>query len=551
MDNGDSGRAAVEPAALERLFVAGRLSRGQFLQGLLAAGVTASGIENLLGAGVRPALAADATPRYLVLIVLDAFRPDYLDLAPMPALTALASEGVYYDGAWVGQMESVTPVSHASLSTGALPSRTGVVGFEWRNGLTKAESLDGWPPYVLKGDLEEDLRLSGTSSIPMAIKAANPQARIVSISSEKVYAADAMGGPAADYILYDAYGPHNLTLVHSAVPGHVPPPSFFKHPLLGTPHVPVRSFHEWDQLSGRLARAAFDEFRPAALMVNLPGSDVYGHAYGPAVPTVMRNVAVGQDHDIALIVAAYKKAGIYDQTLFVVVADHGMVQNSRAVDVSVIKSVVQAAGGKYFFHWGGTGACIWLHNWWHARSVAGALSKVKGVTAAYYQVNHHGVHQYLPAPGMQIAPDLDAANQFLLSTFAGKRGPDVVAPFRENTIGRIHRYAHGDHGGLNWGSQHVPLIMRGPGVAAGAVSHYPARLVDVAPTVLRLLGVSHGRMDGVVLADALTGAGADEVAAQAALEPVLTAHRSALVAQSQQDIAEDARLGIHPPPAPP
>jgi predicted AlkP superfamily pyrophosphatase or phosphodiesterase len=48
-------------------------------------------------------------PKYLVLIVMDGFRADYASLAPMPALKALMHEGMTYNRAWVGQLESVTP----------------------------------------------------------------------------------------------------------------------------------------------------------------------------------------------------------------------------------------------------------------------------------------------------------------------------------------------------------------------------------------------------------------------------------------------------------
>jgi arylsulfatase A-like enzyme len=50
----------------------------------------------------------------------------------------------------------------------------------------------------------------------------------------------------------------------------------------------------------------------------------------------------------------------------------------------------------------------------------------------------------------------------------------------------------------------IPLILSGAGVAAGKVAG-EARLVDVAPTVMTLLGLSPGglRPDGRVLEEAL------------------------------------------------
>jgi predicted AlkP superfamily pyrophosphatase or phosphodiesterase len=532
------------------LYARGDLSRRQFIAGLAALGLTAGGIEALVGVGTPPtAEAAVPIARYLVLIVLDAFRPDYIPLASMPALSALASTGVTYDRAWVGQIESLTPAAHATIASGCWPKHTGVLGFEWRDPATQKEALDAWPPDVRAGLLERDLRQSGVDSITLAIKNNDRGARVVAISSEKVYAADAIGGWAADYILYYRRDKHGSVLVPAGVPHHTPPASFFSRPGLDE-KMPLRHFTDWDYLSTVLALAAVAEFRPRALLVNLPSADYYGHPYGgPASPAVFQQVVGGVDRNIGRIVQAYKDAGIFDQTLFVVAADHGMVPNVRSVDGALTKSVVGQAGGEYLFHTGGTAAYIYLRNGRKAKAVAQAMAQVPNVAGAYYLVEKGGRHYYDRAPGMTIEPGLDAAHRFLLGTFVGPRAPDVVVPFRENTIGSKLSAAHGDHGGLNWGAQHVPLVLSGPGVASGVVSHFPARLVDIAPTVLRLLGLPAGPMDGVVLADGLAGATAQEVAAQTARLPVLTARQSALIQQSLDNVAEDTQAQLAPPPA--
>lgn len=538
---------------LDRLFQRGLLSRGQFIQALTALGFTASGLDLLFGANVRPVEAQSEVARYLVLIVLDAFRPEYMQLAPTPNLDALMTAGTSHDRAWVGQLESETPVSHATLSTGSMPNRDGVIGFEWRDPKTYQEALDGWPKGVLAGDLERDMRASGTSSIPQAVKEANPNARVVTLSSEKVYAADAMGAASADYILYhQRLGSQQPTLVPAALPGHTPPADFFSHPYLREP-LPLKHFTDWDWLSTMLALSAIESFRPEVLMINLPAADVYGHTYGgPATPSIMSQVAAGVDRNIGRIVDAYKKADIFTETLFVVTADHGMVPNNRAVPGDVTKAAVRQAGGAYFFHTGGTDADIYLRNYWHARAVSTQMLQVPGVAAAYYRIQPHGHPEYLPAPGLAIDPTLDAACRYLLSTFVGPTSPDVVAPFRENTIGTASTTAHGDHGGMNWGAQHVPLILAGPAVRVGSISHFPARLMDVAPTVLQVLGVPVPPvMDGVILADALLAPSAANVAAQASLAPTLTAFQDALITQSVDNLSEDEKLGLHPPPSAP
>jgi predicted AlkP superfamily pyrophosphatase or phosphodiesterase len=336
-------------------------------------------------------------------------------------------------------------------------------------------------------------------------------------------------------------------LVPSAVPGHEPPADFLAAPTLRL-RLPLQHFTDWDYLSTVLALASIKAFRPRVLMVNLPGTDYYGHPYGgPATPAVFKQIVAGVDRNIGRVVQAYKDAGIFDQTLFVVTADHGMVPNVRAVDGALTKKVVLQAGGHYYFHTGGTAAYIYLHNPASAAAVAEAMAKVPNVVAAYYKMSAHGAYYYDRAKAAPIDTAMDNANRFLLGTFVGATAPDVVATFRENTIGTNLSAAHGDHGGLNWGAQQVPLIMSGPGIVSNVTSHYPARLADFAPTMLRLLGISSPDMDGIVLADALTNPTPQEVAAQSSLGASLLPHQQALIQQSSDNIAEDAKAHLVPP----
>lgn len=536
---------------LERLLARGVLTRRYFLAGMMALGATASGLEALLGSEPLEASAQVTAAQYVCIITLDAFRPDYRNLAAMPTLTALAKSGVSYDRAWVGQLESETPTGHASISTGSHPVHDGVIGFEWKDPNTGVERLDGWPKGVIAGDLEADLRNSGAYSIPLAIKAFDPTSKIVAISSEKVYAADAMGGWAADFILYHqrSGSKTNTLLTPTALPNHAPPADFFQVPHL-TAHMPFHQFSQWDYLSAMLVNRAVEVYRPKLMMVNLPGGDVYGHPYGgPATPAVMRQVVVGIDRNLTRIVQAYKKAGIFDQTLFVISSDHGMVPNDRAVDGATTKAVVRAAGGDYLFHTGGTAAYIYLKNPVAAPRVATAMAKVPGVVAAYYKGGSD--NEYFRAPNARIDSTLDAAYQYMFGTFSSPVAPDVIAPFRENTIGTKANKAHGDHGGANWGAQHIEMIFSGPGIRSNVVSHAPARLVDIAPTVLRALQLPAVNMDGAVLADALVAPVTADVVNQHRLTAQLTPHLNAFTGQSTQDIAQDVKAGAVPPPSAP
>jgi hypothetical protein len=66
----------------------------------------------------------------------------------------------------------------------------------------------------------------------------------------------------------------------------------------------------------------------------------------------------------------------------------------------------------------------------------------------------------------------------------------------------------------------------------------PARVVDIPPTVLTLMGVQPEDMDGIVLADALSHPLSDQVQNQKQLSEKLQSFQKALIAQSQTDLLE-------------
>jgi arylsulfatase A-like enzyme len=294
-------------------------------------------------------------------------------------------------------------------------------------------------------------------------------------------------------------------------------------------------------MSMTMALESLRAFDPRVLMINLPACDYYGHRVGgPATPQVMEKIVRGCDRQLARLIKAYGDRGLLDETVFVVIGDHGMVPNTHRVDDTGLKQGIRKAGGDYLFHTPGNGAYIWLRNPSASSQVAQYLvNTIPHAPFAYFQTIESGVYTYHPVArtGTVITPELEAAHQYLLGTFSGALAPDIALIFEENTIMTSTSYAHGEHSGATWGSLQVPLVIAGPGVARGRQSTFPARLMDVAPTVLTLLGTQPIRMDGVVLADALVAPSGNQEAAQGAVASSLTAFQKAVMARSRIDIA--------------
>jgi arylsulfatase A-like enzyme len=487
-------------------------------------------IAVLSALGMLPAGVARSgeAPRYAVIIVLDGARASYLHRVPMPNLEALQRRGITYTSAFTGQELANTPPSHATIGTGLFPKHHGVEGFLWEDPRTHRvdDPTQSW--NVIAGRLEAVIAGHRVPTLAGQLKKTYPHATLASVAAHKCYASDAMGGPRADYILCALI--YKNRWVAQAIANHRPPPGAINNSRWDVP-IPSPSsgfgaaVQQWPMgrengWTTKYALWAFNRVHyPRVLMVNLSETDVLGHFAPNAsiIPGLMRQI----DYLIGTIVESYRRAGILDQTDFVITADHGMSKITAHVPYHVLWNAIGEAGARPVYMEHDTAAAIGIEPDSKAHAVATAILRNggTGVDATFYKVHMNGTWSYQLAASQ---PDLPgsylAACRILADTMASDEGPDVFVVFAPHVSTRQFK-AHGypwvaGHLGPQWGDQHIPLIIAGPGVKQGVISSYPARLVDIAPTVERLLGVPTGRVDGVVLADALTHPSAARVAAQ-------------------------------------
>lgn len=446
------------------------------------------------------------------------------------------SEGTAYTGAWVGQLRNDTPPGHVTMATGALPRNSGVIGFSWRDpasgGVFKPTS---W--YAVgAGTLNQVVARSGSTSLGTEYRRAFPGAKVAAVSSDKFYAAAALGAESADHIGYCLYDPRNgygtevgLRLVPRGVTARLPPAEVMNS--LALDRVMANPW-DGDTWATDLALAIFERVRPALLLVNLPHTDNAGHLSGGiTAPAAMAPVIRNADAQIGRLLEAYRRAGIDDQTLWVVTADHGMSPNGHTIDENRMAGLAEgyglekaAARTEYYVAEPSEAAEA-------AEEIAGL--RLEGVRAVYHKTAAPaGGYVYVPARATAVVlpPSLDATYRYLTSTYASPQSADIVLfPEESWSTSESTSYMLGDHGTATWQNQHVPLVVSGPGIRRGVASSAPARLVDIAPTILAAMGLPRAaRMDGVVLADALVAPSPSQLAEQGASDASLGPLRDAL-----------------------
>jgi arylsulfatase A-like enzyme len=244
------------------------------------------------------------------------------------------------------------------------------------------------------------------------------------------------------------------------------------------------------------------------------------HLFGPGSPEA-RAALRAVDRNIGLLLQAVAARGLAGRTDVLVLSDHGFA--TSGTEVAVVDSLVNAG-----FKASRTSTDVVVDN--EAQSV---LLHVRGhdpakiVRIAHYLQRRSWADVVFTA-GAANSTQGDVPGTFALGVIdeqSTARGPDlmVTLPWTNDTnrygvVGAqsiaasgppVAEGVRGSHGGLSPYVIHNTLIAWGPDFARGAVDSAPVGNVDVAPTVLALLGRAADTvgMQGRVIREAMRGAG--------------------------------------------
>jgi hypothetical protein len=556
----------------------------RFTRSTIALLLAASFITGLPANIVKADGAAPPPAKYLVLISIDSCRPDYLVLAPTPNIDAIRASGTSYSDSWVGQVSNDTPPGQTSMSTGSFGKNTKIISFNWRDSrvlpadwefklaitqkvldfirLTGWDALGLWYQQnmvrktiegnfitnfdnVASGFFNSYIKESGVTGIGSLYKKANPGAKVAAISCDKWYACAGLAAESADYTVFaEAKGvaPVGYNNVHSLKPAGVAgmlPPDYIMSDVSLVRE--VKDERDTDTWATDVALQMIEKTAPQVLLINLPAIDDAGHATGGITdPQKMSAVMANVDLQIGRIMDAYKKAGKYDDTVWVITSDHAMTPFGIKIEQSVIDKLLVEAR-----NFANVGTHVYLIDQSQTQQVAEKLTgaDIPGLFGAYYRVKSaDGSYSYVPTvdTAPKVEGDLDRCYRYLLNTYAGESSPDIELLPVENchinwTMFDCKPFI-GQHDSISWLQQNNILIISGPGAKKGFISESPARLVDIAPTALTLLGIRPERMDGIVLSDALESPTTTQLHTQMTVNSELIPLVQALKAQSEADI---------------
>ena len=425
--------------------------------------------------------------RRQLLIVVDGLRPDYVTSAVMPNLTALAARGVIFTRHH-SVYPTVTRVNASSISTGAYPATHGLMGNSvFFPRVNAAAFLDTADREALLKVASVEGRLLTAPTLAESLQAAGR--RLLVVSSGSAGSALLLNHSGAGGAILHAQ--FTLPTELGAALATIGPPPGDKAPL------GVRDAYVTDAF----LKVGIPRVDPTVSILWFGELDATAHDHGIGHQTtvdVLKNV----DAQIKRVEEGLAAAGLAQDFTIWVTSDHGFSTYTGAPRLDeVMRPFVRALpdGRPHVVQSGGA---IYLQgDDADAPAIVSGLQRTPGVGAIFTRAAKPGSFDgavpgtlsfdavrwnHDRAAAILFSPDwTDAVNAF------GMRGSTTS----NGTAG---------HGSTSPWDVHNTLIAAGPDVKRSVSIAAPSANVDLAPTLLKVMGLPiPAAMEGRVLDEAL------------------------------------------------
>jgi arylsulfatase A-like enzyme len=455
-----------------------------------------------------------------IVLVLDGFRPDSINPRDTPNLYRLKTEGVTFLNSH-SVFPTVTRVNGTALGSGSYPERNGIMG----NRIFIPE-VD--PRAAFNNDDAAKLLVMGDHVVTtMGL------AEIMAKNGEKFV--EVNSGSAGGALLVAPRSPDGLGLALNGnfrgleSSGKLKPAAEEVEKLFGAAPPPVgakdHAMPAVNWAMNVLADYVLPELKPRVVLVWMTEPDHSQHGHGPGSGAAIDTIR-NDDEQIGKMLAKLAALGVADRTNIIVVSDHGFSTTDH--EVNVVAELKQAGfstledGGDIVLASSGQEMNVHVkdHEPKRIAALAEFLQKQPwcGVifTAHGSGAPHEGrvpgtfSLEYAHLGGHPRSPDVaftfpwsSTANRF------GMRGMDYNIVFKGATMAVSVDTAN--HGGIGPFTVTNTMLAWGPDFKRAIVDRAPAANVDVAPTILHLLGLSQAAsgMQGRALTEAMVG-GPDE-----------------------------------------
>jgi arylsulfatase A-like enzyme len=437
------------------------------------------------------ALRAQTPPRRThLVIVVDGLRPDYVTPDVMPRLVRLGQRGVVFN-AHHSVFPTVTRVNAAAIATGAYPEAHGLLGNTvFVPTVNATRGLDTGSRANLEAIAQSDGRLLTAPSL----------GEILQQAGRKVLAVGS-GTSGAAFLL-------NHTVANGAILHHefTRPPELAAHVLekLGPPppHAMPNAAQNHRAVDAYLT-LGLEEIRPDVTLMWISDPDTTAHTRGIGAGPTRESLTL-VDMEIGRIEDTLKAKGLLDRTNLVITSDHGFSTHTGTLKLgALVDPFVRPMPD-------GSPDIVVAEGAVHFRSGADAV-RVAAIVAALQRRPEVGA--IFTRPGPRGGPEgvVPGTLSFEVARWNHPRSGEILvsANWTEEKNeagydGKTTQSGVAGHGTSSPHDIHIPLMAAGPDFREHAVSDAPTGNVDLAPTLLRLLGLEAApTMTGRVIEEAM------------------------------------------------
>jgi arylsulfatase A-like enzyme len=411
--------------------------------------------------------------RRAVLIICDSLRRDLIAPTTAPTLAKLAETSADF-AACTGVFPSVTRVTSACIATGCRPAAHGLLGNTMV--LDEGEGLICFSVGAPNFRARMRRATGATLRRPTLAERLAPHGGAIAMSNVSAGAAYFQDPDGYGWVYHRAgsFGPGLRAL----------PPA---------EQLAIEQGNSGDAaMTDRFCQEVLAKRRPALAVLWLSEPDYTGHR-APLGSPAHREAIAGADRCVQRVLDAVDARG--DDTLVIVGSDHGMEMTGRTIALTerLVEAGLKAgpASRDVVVAPNGTAALV-------SRSPAAkaSVTDLRRFLEGEDWVGRIFAGAELAATGLPVDGALalavtlrtdDRPNAF------GVRGHSDIVLDPESTLDYT---GCGQHGGLGRNEQRPFLFVRGADVAPGRRAEAAVSPLDIAPTVLRHLGLTWGDIDG-------------------------------------------------------
>lgn len=377
---------------------------------------------------------------------------------------------------------SITYPAHVSIASGAYPDKHGVIANEVLT-IGAASAPWNWFHNVVKcQDLFDAAKAAG-------------------LRTAAVFWPVTGNHPSIDYLV-DEYWPQNEADTPEAVflRSGTTPEVYARCVAPYMNGLRIRSHPETDHFVVNCACDMIRAYQPDLLMLHPSNIDAYRHQSGLFSDKITQGLNE-VERWLDQLITATKNAGVFEDTVFVVLSDHGMLNISRVVHLNVLlreAGFLKTDSAGNITSWDawclsvGLSAQVYLRDPSDPqlyRRVQAFLQKLKDDEV-------YGIGEIFTREQIHQREHLDGDFSFILETdgytsFGNAWNRPLVRSFSDTD----YRYGRATHGHLPSKGPQPTFLLWGPGVNPQAGMETCA-IVDEAPTIAKLLGLSLPQADG-------------------------------------------------------